>query len=75
MAKLPVCSGLEAVRAFERAGWQRDRQRGSHVTLIKPQSEVVLTVPLHAEIARGTLRTLLRKAGLSSEEFTTLLKG
>ena len=37
MAQLPVCSGAEAIRAFERAGWIRNRQRGSHVSLHKPE--------------------------------------
>ena len=73
MTRLPVCSGGEAIRAFRRAGWQEDRQRGSHVTLIKPGSPVVLTVPLHRELGPGLLRSLIRKAGLSVEEFARLL--
>jgi len=36
MAQLPVISGAKAVRAFERAGWRQDRQRGSHVVMLKP---------------------------------------
>jgi predicted RNA binding protein YcfA (HicA-like mRNA interferase family) len=71
---LPVCSGADAVRAFEKAGWQKRRQRGSHVTLIKPGSPVVLTVPQHAELARGTLRRLIRYAGITPQEFADLLK-
>jgi predicted RNA binding protein YcfA (HicA-like mRNA interferase family) len=54
VTRLPVCSGDEAIRAFQRAGWMRDRQRGSHVTLVKPGSPVVLTVPLHRELGRGS---------------------
>ena len=73
MSKLPVCSGADAIGAFERAGWTRERQRGSHVTLTKPASPVVLTVPLHRTLGPGLLRTLLRKAGISVEEFTGLL--
>ena len=72
--KLPVCSGKEAIRAFERAGWIRDRQRGSHVSLIQPGKPVVLTVPLHRELGPGLLRDLIRKAGLSVEEFLKALK-
>ncbi len=60
MAKLPVCSGWEAVAAFERAGWVNKRQRGSHVSMIKSGSIYVLTVPLHAELDRSTLRSLIR---------------
>lgn len=74
MARLPRdCSGADAVKAFERAGWSRDRQKGSHVTLIKPTSPVVLTVPLHDVLALGTLRALIRDAGLTVDEFVGLL--
>jgi predicted RNA binding protein YcfA (HicA-like mRNA interferase family) len=44
MAQLPVCSGAEAIRAFERAGWMRVRQRGSHVSLHKPEIKELLTI-------------------------------
>jgi predicted RNA binding protein YcfA (HicA-like mRNA interferase family) len=73
VAKLPVCSGAETIRAFERAGWRRDRQKGSHVSLTKAAAKVVLTVPLHSELAPGTLRKLIRLSGLSVEEFTDAL--
>lgn len=73
MAKQPVVSGAEAVRAFQRAGWRVDRQRGSHVVLLKPGYVASLSVPQHPELAPGTLRALLRAAGLSVQEFTNLL--
>jgi predicted RNA binding protein YcfA (HicA-like mRNA interferase family) len=73
VTRLPACSGAEAVRAFERAGWRKDRQHGSHVTLTRLGSVVVLTVPLHRELGPGLLRSLIRKAGLTIEEFTSLL--
>ena len=60
MANLPVCSGWEAVAAFERAGWLKNRQRGSHVSIIKSGAIYVLTVPLHPELDRSTLRSLIR---------------
>ena len=72
--KLPACSGKVAIRAFERAGWIQDRQRGSHVTLFLPGKPVVLTVPLHGELGPGLLRSLIRKAGLTVEEFQHLLR-
>ena len=72
MTRLPVCSGAEAIRAFARAGWIEDRRRGSHVTLIKPGTIAILTVPLHDELDRGTLRTLIRRAGLTVDEFSDL---
>jgi predicted RNA binding protein YcfA (HicA-like mRNA interferase family) len=52
-----------------------DRQKGSHVSLIKEGAPVVLTVPLHSELDRGTLRALIRRAGLTVEGFVRLLEG
>jgi predicted RNA binding protein YcfA (HicA-like mRNA interferase family) len=63
MAKLPVLSDQEIVRALERAGWRQDRQRGSHIVLLKEGSTVSLSVPQHREVAPGTLRALIRKPG------------
>ena len=73
MPKLPRISGREAVRALQRAGWEVARQRGSHVILTKPGSIYTLSVPLHRELGPGLLRSLLRKAGLTIEEFRELL--
>jgi predicted RNA binding protein YcfA (HicA-like mRNA interferase family) len=67
--KLPVISGAQAVRA----GWYADRQRGSHVIMLKPGKEASLSVPQHSELAPGTLRALIRAAGLTAEDFTALL--
>jgi len=73
MAKLPPCSGKEAIKAFERADWTVDRQKGSHVTLVKPGFASILTVPLHDELGRGLLRSLITKAQITEEEFLDLL--
>jgi len=73
MAKLPVVSGADAVKAFQQAGWRVDRQRGSHVVLLKPGHVASLSVPQHPELAPGTLRALIRAAGMSVEEFVALL--
>ncbi len=73
MSGLPVCSGAAAIRVFERAGWRKDRQKGSHVHLVKPGFPLVLSVPLHRELAAGTLRSLIRNAGLTPEQFARLL--
>jgi len=69
MAKLPVVSGAEAVKAFERAGWRVDRHRGSHVVMLKTSHIASLSVPQHRELAPGTLRSLIRAAGMTVEEF------
>jgi len=73
MAALPSVSGERAVRAFQKAGWVRDRQRGSHVILIKPGYAATLSVPQHREIAPGTLRALIRAARMSVDEFVALI--
>ncbi len=73
MPRLPVISGEEAVKAFERAGWHVDRQRGSHVVMLKQGSMTSLSIPQHRELAPGTLKALVRAAGMTVEEFLKLL--
>ena len=72
MPRLPVLSGAQVVRAFERAGWRLDRQRGSHAVLIKAGQIASLSVPQHREVAPGTLRSLIRASGISVDEFISL---
>lgn len=72
MSRLPVCSGQEAIRAFQKLGYQVDHQTGSHIILRHPLMRR-LTVPHHRELAKGTLRALIREAGITKEEFVNLL--
>ena len=72
MSRLPVCSGADAVKAFRQFGYEVDHQTGSHIILRHP-SQRRLTVPNHRELAKGTLRSLIREAGLTKEQFTDLL--
>ena len=72
MAKLPVISGHELIRVMQRDGFLIVRQRGSHVSLMKGQYKTV--VPLHDELARGTLLDILKQCGLSKEQLVDLLK-
>jgi len=60
MAQVPLLSGREVVRSFEKFGWQVVRQRGSHIILVKEGARATLSVPDHKEVARGTLRSLIR---------------
>ena len=73
MPALPVLSGRKAVRAFEKLGWQVARQRGSHIIMVKDGENVTLSIPDHKEVAKGTLRSLIRAAGITVDEFTRLL--
>jgi len=67
MPALPVLSGRKVVRAFEALGWQVARQRGSHIILVKDGEIATLSIPDHKEIAKGTLRSLIRTAGITVE--------
>lgn len=75
MTKLPLLSSQEVTKAFERMGYVIDHQSGSHIILrhAKPPYRR-LTVPAHKEVAKGTLRALIRQAGLSVEQFVELLR-
>ena len=74
MGKLPVISGAEAVKAFEKVGYAVSHQTGSHVILRRTDPpHRHLSVPNHRELAKGTLRGLIRDAGLTVEAFEGLL--
>ena len=75
MPKLRRASGEETIRALERLGFVRVRQRGSHVILKKqtPQGAIGCVVPLHRELAVGTLHGILQMAKVSSEDFMNSL--
>jgi predicted RNA binding protein YcfA (HicA-like mRNA interferase family) len=77
MPRLPVVSGAKAVQAFRRLGFLLVGQRGSHVKLRKTAADGTLTctVPLHDELAPGTLRSILRQAGVTVDEFVAALRG
>lgn len=66
---LPLLSGRKVAQAFVRLGWQVARQKGSHIVLVKPGHIASLSVPDHREVARGTLRGLLRSADVELNEF------
>ena len=71
MPKLHRVSGHEAIRALERLGFVQVRQRGSHVVLKKTTAtgEIGCVVPLHAEVAVGTLHGILKQAQITPDEF------
>jgi predicted RNA binding protein YcfA (HicA-like mRNA interferase family) len=75
MPKLPSVSGERVVRALKRAGFVELRQKGSHISLEKRTSDRTFrtVVPMHAELAKGTLSDILRQSGIALEEFLELL--
>lgn len=75
MSVLPQVSGQQVVSALAKLGYAKDRQKGSHMLLrqaIYPHRRLV--VPDHKEIAKGTLRAIIKQAGLTVEEFNALFK-
>ncbi len=73
MSKLPVISGRDLVQALTHVGFALDRQKGSHMILYRASPPTTLAVPDHRELDRGTLRALLRQAGITPDELTRLL--
>ncbi|HHI81414.1 MAG TPA: type II toxin-antitoxin system HicA family toxin [Planctomycetes bacterium] len=74
MSSLPVISGRQAVAALRKFGYEVDRQRGSHIVMRQGRPPYRrLVVPDHKELAKGTLRAMIRQAGLTVEEFKSVL--
>lgn len=75
MAKLPVISGKEAVRAFEKDGWKIVRRAKSrHIIMKKEGMLTTLSIPEHKVLDGGLLRALIRDAYISIKKFNQLLK-
>ncbi|MFH1023696.1 MAG: type II toxin-antitoxin system HicA family toxin [Planctomycetota bacterium] len=73
MPPVPVLKPRDVVRAFRQLGWEVVRQRGSHIIMTKPFHLATLSVPNHDTVARGTLRSLIAKAGVTVEEFLDVI--
>ena len=74
MPKLPVASGLKIVKVLVKIGYEVDHQTGSHLILRhKEEPHRRLTVPNHREVAKGTLRAIIKQSGLTVEELIKLL--
>ncbi|MEE9294074.1 MAG: type II toxin-antitoxin system HicA family toxin [Phycisphaerae bacterium] len=73
--RLPSVSVRDAIRAFERAGFQRvpGRGKGSHIAMARDDWPAILVIPAHGDVPRGTLRALIRQGGLTVEQFLELL--
>ncbi|GAC1702101.1 MAG: type II toxin-antitoxin system HicA family toxin [Candidatus Acidiferrum sp.] len=75
MPKLPSISGERVIRALKRDGFVELRQKGSHVSLEKRAGQQVFrtVVPMHSELAKGTLSDIIKQCGLTIDEFVSLL--
>ncbi|MHB8586882.1 MAG: type II toxin-antitoxin system HicA family toxin [Thermoplasmatota archaeon] len=69
MSSLPRISGRECIKRLSRRGFRVVRQKGSHVVMRRDDPFAQLVVPDHAELDRGTLRAILRQAGIAPGEF------
>jgi predicted RNA binding protein YcfA (HicA-like mRNA interferase family) len=72
LSKLPLLSWREVVKALRKAGFQVERQKGSHLILAK--NELIVPVPKHKQLKRGLLMAIIEEAGLTKDEFLNLLK-
>ncbi|MEE8575231.1 MAG: type II toxin-antitoxin system HicA family toxin [Thermodesulfobacteriota bacterium] len=70
----PLLKPREVIKTLERFGWEVARKRGSHIILVKERHIATLSVPNHPQVARGTLRSLISKAGITVEEFINTLE-
>lgn len=73
MSKLPSISGKECIKVLEKIGFYQKRQEGSHIIMRRDKPFAQVVVPNHSEIAKGTLRAIIRDLELSIEEFVSLL--
>ena len=73
MSKLPVISGRQCVKVLMSVGFVFKRQIGSHIILRREEPFAQISIPDHRELDRGTLRSIIRSAGLTVDEFITLL--
>ena len=74
MPPVPVLKPREVVKTFEKLGWEVSRRRGNHIILTREGHIATLSVPNHPEVARGTLRSLIARAGLTVDEFLHALE-
>lgn len=74
MGAVPILKPADVIKTFERLGWEVARVRGSHIILTKQGHPATLSVPNHDEVARGTLRSLISKAGITVDEFLAALE-
>ena len=74
MSRLPQVSAREVIKALKKVGYEEDHVRGSHIVLRQVNTpHRRLTVPDHNPLAKGTLRAIIRQAGLTVDGFTALL--
>lgn len=74
MSRLPVLSAKDAIKALGRLGFSVHRQTGSLIHMLNKERRLLVTVPNHPELAKGTLNAIIKQARVSREEFLSKLK-
>ena len=74
MPKLPVLSAKQVIKALERMGFKIARQSGSHIHLWNDQRRILVTVPNHKELAKGTLNGIIKQSKMNRDEFLSYVK-
>lgn len=73
MSNLPVISGRQCVNVFQKAGFTIRRQSGSHIIMQRDDPYALAVVPNHKTLKPGTLRAIIRQAGMTVDAFIALL--
>lgn len=73
MTRIPEVSWKDVVNALEKSGFIFDRQKGSHMVYYHPKTQATVVVPRHKTIKKGTLSRILKDAGLSRDDFLSLI--
>jgi predicted RNA binding protein YcfA (HicA-like mRNA interferase family) len=74
MSRLPSLTAKDVVRALKKAGFEEERQRGSHLRMRHPETKRLTVVPMHpGDVHRGLLKAIIKEAGLSEDEFRDFL--
>ncbi|CAD6493587.1 MAG: HicA toxin of bacterial toxin-antitoxin_ [Candidatus Argoarchaeum ethanivorans] len=74
MPKLPVLSAKDVIKVLKKFGFQVHRQTGGHIHLWNEERRLLVTVPNHPELTRGTLVSIMKQAKIEREEFLSKLK-
>ncbi|YAF97215.1 MAG: type II toxin-antitoxin system HicA family toxin [Nodularia sp. CChRGM 3473] len=74
MSKLPSISGKDCIKVLEKIGFYQKRRESSHIIMRRDEPFTQVVVPDYQELAKGTLRAIIRDVGLSVEEFISLLE-
>jgi predicted RNA binding protein YcfA (HicA-like mRNA interferase family) len=73
MTKIPILPARKVVNALIRLDFHIDHQKGSHIVLKNPDETRTIVIPDHPELDRGTLKSILRQAGIEMETLLSVI--